>query len=284
MEVKYLSFGNITIRLALEEKLLETEKYTDFFCKEKAYDFSFVYKFSDESILPPKDVHLCENNGTVICSDGINIEVYYKSAIEGEYFAVRRYRKGSGKFLVTLTEKARGKFWMRLVLNTLGIENLAFQKNGIVFHSSFIETDGKAILFTGPCGIGKSTQANLWNENRKAEIINGDKTLIFLKDEKVFASGLPFSGSSGISENRCMELSSIVKLSKGKENTVRILSPSEAFFCLMKSVYFSVECGKIESDIPAKIAEKVSFFSLCCTPDERAVAALESFMKGREKL
>ena len=53
-----------------------------------------------------------------------------------------------------------------------------FQNRIIHLHSSYIIYHDKAILFTGPSGIGKTTQAELWRDYQGAEIINGDVTLI----------------------------------------------------------------------------------------------------------
>ena len=77
-----------------------------------------------------------------------------------------------------------------VVFSLIGIEELVAESNGCVLHSSFVAKDDKAILSTGPCSIGKSTQAGLWKKYADALIINGDKTLIFEKDGELFASGI----------------------------------------------------------------------------------------------
>lgn len=282
MEVNYLSFGNITLRVESTEKLLETEVCRDFFCREKPYDFVLNCSFAKKTIEPPNRLASAETESKLVFLNGENLAVYYKAAKPGEFFAVREYDGKSEKINITFTEKARGRLWTRLVLNTAGIEELAPKKGGVIFHSSFIEKEKTAVLFTGKCGIGKSTQALLWNKYRNTPIINGDKTLIYFENGEIFASGLPFSGSSKISENRSMPLGMIVNLGKSKKNVITALSPHEAFLCLMKSSYVPPYCNDEISKILAEIAQKASFCSLLCTPDERAVKTLELFMKGRE--
>ena len=34
--------------------------------------------------------------------------------------------------------------------------------DGLLLHASAVEVDGKAYLFSGPCGTGKSTHTKLW--------------------------------------------------------------------------------------------------------------------------
>ncbi len=69
-----------------------------------------------------------------------------------------------------------------------------------------------AVLFTAPSGTGKSTQAELWRKHRGASIINGDCTLIAEDDGVFTAFGFPFSGTSGIFENRKAPIAAVVYL------------------------------------------------------------------------
>lgn len=283
MEIKYLSFGNLTLKIELPTKLREAEKYEDFFCEERPSDFVFGFRFAEKTIEPSKNALTFEDGNKLVCLDGENRSVYYKAAVSGTYFAVRE-KCGEKNYSVTVSKEAKEKFWARLVLNSLGVEELAARKNGFVFHSSFVKTNEKALLFTGPCGIGKSTQAKLWNTFRAAEIINGDKTLIYLEDGKVFASGLPFSGSSKVSFNEKTQLKTIVALEKGSENKARFLERPSAFRVLMKSAYVPFGFGEEISRTLAETAERVSFVFLECTPDEGAVKELERLMKGCESV
>ena len=44
----------------------------------------------------------------------------------------------------------------------------AIQRRIIQFHSSLIDMQGRGLMFIGPSGIGKTTQAELWNRYRDA--------------------------------------------------------------------------------------------------------------------
>ena len=65
----------------------------------------------------------------------------------------------------------------------IGFEELLIRKNAIVLHASLIESEYGGILFTGPSGIGKSTQADMWAKYEKVEILNGDRPILKKENE-----------------------------------------------------------------------------------------------------
>ena len=83
----------------------------------------------------------------------------------------------------------------RYMWSSVSLAQMLLPQNAFFLHSSFISVDGKAVLFSAPCGTGKSTQAALWEKHRQAEIINGDKAGL-LVENGVYACGVPFCGTS----------------------------------------------------------------------------------------
>ena len=85
--------------------------------------------------------------------------------------------------------------------------------DGFVLHASVIEKNGKAYIFTGPSGIGKSTQADLWQKYNGARVLNGDRVLIRKSsDGKWKAYGFPFCGSSNCCEDFKLEIGAVFSL------------------------------------------------------------------------
>ena len=164
-------------------------------------------------------------------------------------------------------------FW-----SSVPLAQLLLPKKAVLMHASHIDINGESVLFTAPCGTGKSTQAELWRVHRNAEVINGDKAGIYFKNGKVFACGVPFCGTSGICKNRNLPLKAIVVLSQGKENRVKRLTGFEALQAVINNIYIDLLApGERQMciDFAIELLEKVSVFSLECTPDERAVEELE---------
>ena len=172
---------------------------------------------------------------------------------------------------------------VKTVLNSFALEHLLAANEGFVFHCSYIEWNGGAILFTAPSGTGKSTQAELWKELRDAQIINGDRAAVCMKEERIFAEGIPFSGSSSYCENRSLPLLAVVYLSQAPQTTIQKLRGIHAFYKIWEGVSVNTWDRKdVErvSEVVQKIAADIPVYHLACTPDETAVIALEEALKG----
>lgn len=171
------------------------------------------------------------------------------------------------------TWATRGKYlWPGIALNTLLLHN-----RGMMLHASYIEHNGSGIIFTAPSGTGKSTQAQLWQQYRNAQILNGDKVGLRLQ-EVPMAHGVPFSGTSGICQNVSLPLKAIVVLSQAPVNSVCRLSPSKAIEALFPNLFVDrsiAEEWQLGLHLLLELVSSVPVLFLACTPDEKAVETLE---------
>ncbi|MGN0468963.1 MAG: hypothetical protein ACI4GY_09590, partial [Acutalibacteraceae bacterium] len=119
--------------------------------------------------------------------------------------------------------------------------------------------------------------ANLWKKYAGAKIINGDRAAIRIKNGVLYACGVPFCGSSDISENEEAPVSAIVELSQGQKNVLSVLPQASAFRCILGKLSYQIkDRDKAEkaADIAA-FASKTKVYHLSCLPDEGAVRLLE---------
>lgn len=176
---------------------------------------------------------------------------------------------------------------VKSVLESMEVEHLITQNNGFVFHCSYIDLGGEAILFTAPSGTGKSTQADLWHQYRDAEIINGDRAAIRLVDDALLAEGIPFAGSSKFCKNRSLPIRAIVYLGQAPKTSIRKMRGYEAFSKIWEGVSVNTwDRDDMErvSAVVQKAAEQIPVFHLQCTPDESAVLALEEALRKQVSL
>lgn len=110
-------------------------------------------------------------------------------------------------------------------------------RNGLLMHASFVDYDGKGILFIGPSGIGKTTQAELWAKYKNATIVNGDMALVHYENSKYYGYGCPWHGSSVYCENRKAELYGIIVLEQALENHIERLTGITMVDRVMRNVF-----------------------------------------------
>lgn len=171
---------------------------------------------------------------------------------------------------------------MERFFSCVGLHSKLLQRRAAVLHASYIDWKGRAILFMGVSGTGKSTQADLWNRYAGAEIINGDRALVRRRESIWHAYGYPCCGSSNICLNRTLPVRAIVKLEQGTENEVipmslnekirSLLSGTEVYRWNMKEIDRALE-------LVQRLAAEVLMVRLICRPDEDAVAVLRKYLE-----
>jgi hypothetical protein len=112
--------------------------------------------------------------------------------------------------------------------------------DGFCLHASAIALDQRAVLFSAPCGTGKSTHAGLWQQyfgSDKALIINDDKPAMRFLGGTFYVYGTPWSGKSDLNLNLRVPLQAIVFLEQAKENRIRRMKNKES---VMRLVYQSL--------------------------------------------
>lgn len=96
----------------------------------------------------------------------------------------------------------------------IALEALLLQRDAMILHASFVSTRYGGLLFSGVSGIGKSTQADLWQRYEGAELLNGDRTVLRRMDGVWTAFGSPYAGSSNCFVNESRPVRAIVLLSQ----------------------------------------------------------------------
>jgi hypothetical protein len=156
-------------------------------------------------------------------------------------------------------------------------------RNACVLHASYVDIGGEALLFSGPSGMGKSTQAALWTEYAGAQIINGDRAVLRKSEGRWTAFGYPGCGTSGICRNRTLPLRAIVILSKDPENWIEEIPASYRIRALVSAIEqypWDRDEFDMALDIASEIAAQVPVLKLHCTPDKDAVAVLKHYLEG----
>lgn len=169
-----------------------------------------------------------------------------------------------------------------MFVSLLALERRLAKFDGMVLHCAFVEYRGQAILFSAPSETGKTTQANLWQKCRGAEVVNGDRALIQRKNGIWYARGWPVCGSSGVCHKRDLSIGAIVMLSQAPVDTAEKLSPSQAFTQLYSQITIN-RWNREENlhiiELMEQLVAEIPVYHLACTMNDSAVTTLEKAMK-----
>lgn len=163
----------------------------------------------------------------------------------------------------------------------------AVQRHILYFHSSLIEFGNRGLMFLGPSGIGKTTQAKLWNKYRDALIINGDVVFVQETDENFLGWGTPWHGSSSYCENANVPVHAMIVLKQDLENSIRELTGFEKVTAVSNSVFYPrwLENGmELCLESLDHLLTAIPVYELSCRPDEEAVKLTEETVFGKDIL
>ncbi len=172
-------------------------------------------KIADLYVSVPTAGGLASRCAEYVCSETVQSDI----SIHSEHYRADKYDKRIGENTVAYMESAY-QFYRGLI---------AFQ--GFYLHSSAVMIDNKAYLFSGPCGVGKSTHTRTWQQvfGEKAKVFNDDKPALRYIDGSWYAYGTPWCGKDGINCNVKVPLAGVCFLKRAPYNHIHQLDGMEAF-------------------------------------------------------
>lgn len=146
--------------------------------------------------------------------------------------------------------------------------------NGLMLHASAAALGGRAYLFSGPCGRGKSTHTHLWQQTfgEAVQVFNDDKPALRRLDGRWYAYGTPWCGKDGINLNQKWPLGGICFLEKAQENRIRRLSPAEALPLILAQTTYRLSPQYMELLLASldSLLREIPVFLLENRPEEAA--------------
>ena len=114
---------------------------------------------------------------------------------------------------------------------------LLARKGGFLIHSSSAIRNGRAFLFPGISGAGKTTMARLAPSD--ATLLTDEISYVTRQDDRYFAVGTPFFGElARVGENERAPIECVYLLAKGSENKIEPIDAAGAVRGLMGNILF----------------------------------------------
>ena len=145
------------------------------------------------------------------------------------------------------------------------------KQGGFLVHSSSAIRNGKAFLFSGVSGAGKTTISRLAPPD--ATLLTDEISYVRREDNRYLAYGTPFAGElARPGENCSAPLSALFLLEKGLRNSIEPISPTEAIQRLMRNILFfadDAQLVKLVFQSACEFASLVPIHRLVFVPDQR---------------
>lgn len=145
----------------------------------------------------------------------------------------------------------------------------------VLIHSSVIVHHGKAVLFLGESGTGKSTHTRLWLQNiDDSHLLNDDSPVLAVEEGQPVVYGSPWSGKTHCYHPYRFPLAAVVRLSQAPYNRIRQLQVLDAFSAMHPSCPPALaQDDRFADGIISTISDTIAavpVFHLECLPDAAA--------------
>lgn len=148
-------------------------------------------------------------------------------------------------------------------------------RGAFMLHASAVVADGRAYLFMGKSGTGKSTHARQWMKAFPgAELLNDDNPIVrLLPDGALRVYGSPWSGKTRCYRNESAPVAGFVRLRQAPLNSYRAAADIEAFVAILPGVSVITHSRPLYQRVCSTLtaaAALVPVGILDCRPDEDA--------------
>jgi len=171
----------------------------------------------------------------------------------------------------------RGRIWQSAnpysidavfrILHTL----LLAQEGGFLLHAASAIRNGKAFVFAGVSGAGKTTMASLAPPD--ATLLTDEISYVRKQDDGYAAFGTPFTGELGkLGENVCAPIAGLYLLEKGPQNNITLVPAAEASRAFLANVLFFAEDQELVRTVfhsACEFVQHVPVYRLTFLPDSR---------------
>jgi hypothetical protein len=167
-------------------------------------------------------------------------------------------------------------------LDQLLLMHFLAPRKGILTHAAGVVRNGKAFIFAGASGAGKSTFSQLLAEARVGKLLSDERVIVREIDGVMQAFGTPWAGTAGIARNGNAPLAGIYFLKHGLSNHLKKLAAGDAsdkFLPLVSIPWYDPDTMSQIIAFAKHLVAKVPVYEMSFTPDRSAVDFFWQFQK-----
>lgn len=284
--MKRYNIGNVNVKMSVKSKDLK-ERLGEYRFETKEKDATLKVKYK-KSLHLPKGELVAEHKEKRIMQekDIFYLCVFAKDSDTLE--TVIRYDKLYKNVVIYLSKVLTPSMLLQkeYVYTGLMFQKIASQKDKFIIHGSALSHHGCGLIFSGPSGIGKSTQGAMWKEYMEdVFILNDDKPLISF-EEKIFVYGTPWSGKTNTQKNMRAPLKAILFLDQGITESLEEVQTTEKIVLLLKNMFRSTEAEELDRllDQLPRIIKEVKIFDFKATMKKESVDIIHEALFSKRHL
>ncbi len=280
-------------RLLADNEISEHESmaYLAAFRNEMPYTYTFTVRMGDEALLDEKyeetlkHTQMCTTENFAIYDDGTTwsaISLLNETTLKYHMKFVVTAARDYGEMTVYMSNEpyyseARDKWRMPHIPFSSIVRTFCeagmVMRDGLPLHASMVEKDGQGLIFLGPSGIGKSTQAKLWVDYQNADFIIGDRPGLRCIDGRWYGFGMPWDGKDNIRNQKKVPVRALISLEQAKENRIERLTERQAVIALLNQAMMPMWDDAAMDKVMVlirKLAVEIPFYHLKNLADENA--------------
>lgn len=198
----------------------------------------------------------------------------------------REWRIERGDFLAQWNPDS-GRGWVKQTPNPYSLDSvlrilhslILAARGGFLLHAASAVCDGRAYLFSGVSGAGKTTMTRLAPSG--ISLLTDEISYVRPGAGEYRAYGTPFSGElARAGENCSAPVSALFFLEKGSQNRIEEISPAEAVRRLMRNILFFADDRELVEKLLATACDfvaRVPIRRLTFYPDSQVWDTVRSF-------
>ncbi len=179
----------------------------------------------------------------------------------------------------------RPRYALEFPLDELLFQHRLARTGGFEVHACGIVLGGRAILFCGRSGAGKSTTARLWRRFRRGTtILSDDRMVIRPRGKGYCAYGTPWHGDGGFASPQGRPLGAVFFLRHARADRARSLSVPESAARLYARTFpppWDAEAVASVLEACSRVAASVPCYELRFRPRASAISAALEVLRLR---
>ncbi len=280
-------------RLLVDDAISSSDymEYLADFCKEMPATHTFTIHMGDDSLLDQKYTEA--TTYPIVCTtDRFNIHDMHDSWAFVSLMNEDTMKR-NGKYVLTCARDysemtlyiSRQRYYEEVIQRWVtpdipfssairaACEAGMTMRDGMPLHAALVEKDGYGVVFLGPSGMGKSTQAKLWVEHQGADFIIGDRPGLRRIDGQWIGFGMPWDGKDGIKQQKQVPIRALISLEQAPENSIHRLTKQEAMIVLLNQVMMPMwddAAMALLTPLMGQLATEIPFYHLKNLPNKEA--------------